>query len=376
MIMCPLAAEPLADIKYDCSDEEVFKSLECITSGNSLPGNVIRDINPYCYRPENLPGNIWYLTCSGDNRAPENGFWKPKGNPLRVPLNSSISGLKTTLEFCDRQALEGFKTDWIMQEYKITWNGSNCDTRAKAVNSLCRVFQERVYVVDQKMARTFDGSDITRGCNLLSTALLAITSRSNTEQGSTSDHQVVAADIPQNHPMENLHANVDALDDFLELRDLDIPQSPSSSSDNSSCLTKSSDEYFDSLALLQDIEAEQLREVQQKDAHAKLSVSTVKPSNVVTHEVTSGSFTSHEREDMPKTGSSLCDTASAIGSKAAKKRNLKHVVGDGKSQSGCENIASRASTSENTSALERRRKSDKKTNMLKKLCFIPFPFLF
>ncbi|XP_030460518.1 NAC domain-containing protein 76-like [Syzygium oleosum] len=373
--MCPPAVEPLADIKYGCSDEVLFMLLELIIYGHSLPGNVITELNPYCYRPENLPDGMWYLTCSEDSKVTEHGIWKPKGDPLRVPLNSSISGWKTTLEFCELRASEFSKTDWIMQEYKITRNGSNCETRAKGANSLCKVFREHVYLVDQN-AQTFDGSDISRRSNNLSTASLTITSRSNTEKGSTSNHQVVAADVPQNHPMEDLHANVDVVDDFLELRDLDIPQSPCSSSDNSSCMTMSSDACFDALALLQDIEAEQLQEAEQKDAHAKLSVSTVKPSNVVTHEVTSGSFTSHEREDIPKTGSSLLDTASAIRSKAVDGRNPKHVVGDGKSQSGCENVASRASTSENTSASERRRrKSQKKTKMLKKLCFIPFQFL-
>ncbi|KAK3425410.1 NAC domain-containing protein 105 [Eucalyptus grandis] len=374
--MSPPAAEPLADIKFDCSHEELFMLLECILSGSSLPRNVITDSNPYDYRPENLPEDIWYLIRSEDNRAIENGFWKPKGNPLKVPLNSSISGWITTLVFCDPQALEDFKTDWIMQEYKITWDGLNCDTRAKGVNCLCRVFQEHVHQVDQKMAQTFDGSDISRGNNNLSTASLTITSRSNAEKGSTSNHQAVAADILQNHPLEDLHADVDLLDGFLELQDLENPQSPSSSSDNSSCVTMSSDECFDSLALLRDIEAERLQEVEKKDEHAKFSVSTVKPSNVVTHEVTSGSFTSHEREDIPKTGSSLLNTAPAIRSKAVDRRNPKHVLGDGESQSGCENIASHASTSEDTSALERRRKSDKKNKMFKKLCFLPFQFLF
>ncbi|KAF7851577.1 hypothetical protein BT93_L3576 [Corymbia citriodora subsp. variegata] len=372
MIMCPLAAEPLADIKSDCSKEEAFMTLQYILFGYSPPGNVLPE-NPYCYRPENLPNGFWYLTHSGHNRATENGFWQPKGDPVRVSIDSSICGLITTLKFCDLQALEeDLTTDWIMQEYKIIWNVSNCETREKGVNSLCRVFQEDVHPIDQKMAQTFDVSDISRGNNNLSTASLTVTSRSNAENGSTSNHQVVAADILQNHhPMEDLHGNVDASDDFLELRDLESPQSPSSNSDNSSCLTMSSDECFDSLALLQDIEAEQLQ-----DVHAKFTVSTVKPSNVVTHEVTLGSFTSHEREENPKTDSSQPNTASAVASKAVGRRNPKHVVGDGESQSGCKNIASRASTSENTSALERtKRKSDKKNKMFKKLCFIPFQFL-
>ncbi|XP_035842411.1 uncharacterized protein LOC118489010 [Helianthus annuus] len=42
--------------------------------------------------------------------------------------------------------------------------------------------------------------------------------------------------------------------DYIELNDLIDPGSRSSSSANSSCLTMTSDEYFDSMALLQEIE--------------------------------------------------------------------------------------------------------------------------
>lgn len=61
--------------------------------------------------------------------------------------------------------------------------------KMQGANSLCKVFREHVYLVDQN-AQTFDGSDISRGSNNLSTASLTITSRSNTEKGSTSNHQV------------------------------------------------------------------------------------------------------------------------------------------------------------------------------------------
>lgn len=54
--MCPPAVEPLADINYGCSDEVLFMLLELIIYGHSLPGNVITELNPYCYPPENLPG--------------------------------------------------------------------------------------------------------------------------------------------------------------------------------------------------------------------------------------------------------------------------------------------------------------------------------
>lgn len=56
--------------------------------------------------------------------------------------------------------------------------------------------------------------------------------------------------------------------DYMELLDLDNPASPSSSSENSSCVTMSSGECFDSLALLQDLGDSQ------KDVGLKFAVSS------------------------------------------------------------------------------------------------------
>jgi hypothetical protein len=93
--------------------------------------------------------------------------------------------------------------------------------------------------------------------------------------------------------LENLHEMGYPGDDFLELLDLDDPVSPyldnpassSSSSENSSCLTISSGECFDSLALLQDLEPEN----SQKDAGCKFSVSAShRPNEVVMLPATSG----------------------------------------------------------------------------------------
>ena len=57
--------------------------------------------------------------------------------------------------------------------------------------------------------------------------------------------------------------------DFLELQDLDNPAS-SSSSENSSVVSISSDECFDSMAFLQDLDDQTL---EQNDASKKLNVS-------------------------------------------------------------------------------------------------------
>lgn len=52
---------PPADIGLYCSDEELFIILERIITGFPLPGNVIRDVNPYHYKPVNLPGKYRVL---------------------------------------------------------------------------------------------------------------------------------------------------------------------------------------------------------------------------------------------------------------------------------------------------------------------------
>ena len=89
--------------------------------------------------------------------------------------------------------------------------------------------------------------------------------------------------------LEHQHQNLHEIDhppegDFLELIDLlDDPASPSSS--ESSCMTMSSDECFDSLALLQELKPEN----NQNGAGCKFNVSApVKPNEVVVFPATTG----------------------------------------------------------------------------------------
>lgn len=87
---------------------------------------------------------------------------------------------------------------------------------------------------------------------------------------------------PTNHAEDNLpEADNFSEDDFLELDDLDQPLSPSSSSDNSSCMTLSSDEYFDHLALLQELEPCKNKGVGPENAEYKYSFSTSHTPNEV-----------------------------------------------------------------------------------------------
>lgn len=50
-----------ADIGFDCTNEELFKALERMMTGSERPENVIDFLNPYKYRPTNLPGKDLYI---------------------------------------------------------------------------------------------------------------------------------------------------------------------------------------------------------------------------------------------------------------------------------------------------------------------------
>ena len=85
------------------------------------------------------------------------------------------------------------------------------------------------------------------------------------------DHQHQNLHEVENHPE----------DDYLEILDLENPLSPSSSSE-SSCVTISSDDWFDSEALMQEIDPEN------NQRNAGYVSAPVKPNMVVVLPATSG----------------------------------------------------------------------------------------
>lgn len=73
--------------------------------------------------------------------------------------------------------------------------------------------------------------------------------------------------------------------DYFELNDLNDPGSRSSSSANSTCLSMTSDEYFDSMALLQEIENNI------KDSSVNFNLSApLRSTEVIIRPATSGIF--------------------------------------------------------------------------------------
>ncbi|GKV29862.1 hypothetical protein SLEP1_g38746 [Rubroshorea leprosula] len=268
--MIPPDSSCHADIGFDCTNEELFKALEKMMTGSQRPCNVI-DLNPYKYRPNNLPEGIWYLINSKENTDTECGFWKTEEEACEVFSDSAIIGRRTTLQYYDGQVSQECKTDWLMQVFSITQKTLCENSMAKEATMLCRVFLAGEKITDQNLRQKMSLTDtITTKQNNLTEQLLQ-KGGSNTNVGSTSESKVNKDDEIRalavmerltNHPMENPPEADILMEDYLELRDLDIPASPSSSSENSSCLTRSSGASFDS----QDLEPEMDQVLEQRYA--------------------------------------------------------------------------------------------------------------
>ncbi|KAJ0604286.1 putative transcription factor NAM family [Helianthus annuus] len=188
--MCPPSScIPLPAENENWTNEAIFTSLFNFKRGKPLPENATSDVNPFQYKPSDLPADLWYLW-SGVKKDAEFGFWQETEAPCETFSNSTIIGSRTTLQFYEGRASHSRKTGWMMQEYTIT---EKCD---------------------------------------------------NDTKGMTPDSV-----LKQSSEMDSIFTG-----DYIELNDLIDPGSRSSSSANSSCLTMTSDEYFDSMALLQEIE--------------------------------------------------------------------------------------------------------------------------
>ncbi|GMI96786.1 hypothetical protein HRI_003347900 [Hibiscus trionum] len=294
--MASRATSPPANIGFSCTNEELFIGLDKFTNGSPLPSNVISDVNPYKYEPQNLPDDFWFLSSSKDHTDIEHGLWKTREEALQVFSNSDIIGWRTTLEYYIGQVPYERKTNWVMQVFSTTQKRL-CDENAKK-ESICL---SRVFLVPgNEMQRNVSSAPIDTE-NLLPDANCSATigSSSNPQVNKHDEAEVlgVAQRLPEpEHQGENI-VEMDIFNsfsggDFLELKDLDNPAS-SSSSDNSSAASISSDECFDSMAFLQDLDRDQVLE--HNDTGKKLNVSASnRVEEVVIVPATLGSLVSIE----------------------------------------------------------------------------------
>ncbi|GMJ15386.1 hypothetical protein HRI_005207800 [Hibiscus trionum] len=379
--MATRATSPPANIGFTCTNEEFFVGLDKLTSGSPLPSNVI-DVNPYRYEPQNLPDDFWFLSSSNDNTDIEHGLWKTKEEASEVFSNSDILGWRTTLEYYQGQVPREHKTNWVMQVFSVTQKRL-CDENAKKETiSLCRVF----LVPGNEMQQNLSSAKINAENHLPQPPVLdansstRISSLRNPQVNKHDETEVLGVAerlLAPEHQGENIVAmdffSGDKIDfflggDFLELKDLDNPAS-SSSSENSSAVSISSDECFDSMAFLQDLDQDQVFE--HNVTGKKLSVSASNRLDEVVVPATLGSLVSIQGSN------SGCDeffrTTAFMPNSACGSRNLNNKVT--KSVKRNQRVEGPSSSSRESSSI-----GDKFTaaagrmkELRKKyLCFMPF----
>ncbi|TXG52275.1 hypothetical protein EZV62_021444 [Acer yangbiense] len=239
--MYPSAASPPPDISFTCTPEELCVSLERMMSGFPLPSNVITDINPYIYEPSNLPDGVWYFVRSKQNTNTQHGYWKAKGDAVEVFSNSFIIGWRTSHEFYEGQVCHEHKTDWVMQEFRITRKRVGESSKSEDSSSLCRVLLSAEQTPNSENQQSMSTVD---------------TSQDSSSKPQVKDDDDVSERPANNHVPYLPDSDYISRGDFLELLDLlDEPASPSSSSETSSCVTMSSDDCFDADAWLKELES-------------------------------------------------------------------------------------------------------------------------
>ncbi|CAK9155464.1 unnamed protein product [Ilex paraguariensis] len=276
-----------------------------------------------------------------------------------------------------------------MQEYKITPKELCHNVKKKDSKSLCRVFHTgrqspNIEMHPKHGSTAFDGRNLPH-----STPLTIPKADGSTGPGSRSECQVKKSDEETglltvaerftDPPAENLH-ELDCIlgGDYLELHDLANPNSPSSSSDNSSCLSLTSEECFDTLALLQDLEDGNNKDLPKKDSSFKLNVSaSVRPNEVVMPPATLGSLISGCGSKLPveRTQSVSASKEKFIERRvpehaAVKRLKANHINGG---TSNFSNVAESSSTAKPVSEGQTEPVVVRMKKLKKKyLCFMPF----
>ncbi|XP_039044039.1 NAC domain-containing protein 53-like isoform X1 [Hibiscus syriacus] len=385
--MAARTTSPLANVGFTCTNEELFIGLYKLTDGSPLPSNVI-DINPYKYEPQNLPDDFWFLSSSKDNTDIKHGLWKTREEALDVFSNSDIIGWRTTLEYYNGQVPYERKTNWVMQVFSTTQKGL-CDENAKKESiCLCRVF----LVPSNEIQRNVSSARIDTE-NLLPEPPV-LDANCSTRIGSSSNCQVNEHDetevlgaaerlpVPE-HQGENIvemdfisgdKINFFSVGDFLELNDLDNPAS-SSSSDNSSAASISSDDCFDSMAFLHDLDQDQVLDHNETGKKLNVSASNTLDEVVIVPPTLAGSLVSIEgcnscRDELFKTTDFMSNSAS--GGRNLNNKVIERAKGNQRGE-GPSSSRESSSSDDSFTAREGRRKRGRMKELGKKyLCFMPF----
>ncbi|XP_071731472.1 uncharacterized protein [Rutidosis leptorrhynchoides] len=367
--MCPPVFIPFAaELDEYSTDEAIFELLMQLKSGCSLPKNVVSGVDPYQFRPSNHSANIWYFW-SGTKMDAENGFWKSTGAACEIYSNSMIIGWRKTLQFYEGRAPDGQKPKWIMQEYTTT---DKCSCKpGQDDGGLYKLFLVDDGSIEQpsKSELLVKSIDDVAGPSAMAALspdlepLLAISDQSP-EQPSTMANR--SPEPPSDMANRSPELPIgDYFGDYLELDDLDIPLSRTTSSASSSCITTSmtSDDLFDAHALLRDLADEPVDQGNQ-DPRIKLNLAVpAKLKEVVVQPASLGSLNKYDESKRSRGQTSKTDPT------AQKEPGDRPDEGTSK---GFNSSSSPSSSSEGSSKEEKKdriSRRTKKRKMMKYLCF-------
>ncbi|XP_008782049.2 NAC transcription factor 29-like [Phoenix dactylifera] len=135
-----------------------------VTSTLTPVTSIIADIDLYKFNPWELPEKAqfgegeWFFYSPRDrkypngtrpNRAAASGYWKATGTdkPILTAGGSRCLGVKKALVFYKGRPPKGFKTDWVMHEYRLLDSNPTCSQKHKGSMRLddwvlCRVRQK------------------------------------------------------------------------------------------------------------------------------------------------------------------------------------------------------------------------------------------
>ncbi|KAK9079301.1 hypothetical protein SSX86_000972 [Deinandra increscens subsp. villosa] len=151
--------------RFHPTDEElIVHYLQKKVTSTVLPASIFAEIELYKYDPWELPYKAlfgedeWYFFTPRDRKYPNglrpnrmagSGYWKATGadRPVLGLSNKNIVGVKKALVFYKGRPPGGYKTDWIMHEYRLLHSvacGSSKPKESMRLDDwvLCRVRQK------------------------------------------------------------------------------------------------------------------------------------------------------------------------------------------------------------------------------------------
>ncbi|MCD7453453.1 hypothetical protein HAX54_020994 [Datura stramonium] len=399
--MRPLApsAPPPGFMSSCWTNDEIILSLDQINRGSPIPDDVIVD-NPYKYDPSDLPDGAWFLVRLTEKEVRENGFWIARGEACEIFANSAICGWRTTFEYFKFQAPWEQKTVWMMQEYKITPKGQHDPTQSQE-SALCRVFSccdenlnNEMKPEDKNKINNEKSSEKNNDLDTWDLSLMESfgSHTSNHGERSIGEPQVSSqtegvgsslVDKSRDSFGDDIVAELDCIlrGDFLEMNDLVDAASHSSSSENSSCVSMASDEYFDSLALLRELDDEKKEDLNGKGSTSNYNMMTceiifevVQPAPLVSL-VKGSDAAAKETQQAPDNNKSKSPIEPSPDHAA--KRLKAERTDEGPSHSCRATTSPGASSSSSSSSSHEpgraaRREEKRTMKLMKYLCFMPF----